>query len=86
MKPIVTFFLVYLLCSPAFSQLLRQSIYNFEPGDVYCVENYWHAGSSTTTVRYDLYQITSKAYNSDSSAVRQVTSCSGIAKITFDVF
>jgi hypothetical protein len=60
-----------LIClQPGYAQLLRKDIYDFAPGDYYCVAHYWHtSGGWNVTTRYDLFEITARTYNSDSSLV-----------------
>ncbi len=73
---------ILLLCSFVFltrfgfSQLLRKDIYDFAVGDAYCVRHYWHqsGGSGFITHRYDLFRITGKTYNPDSSVVNYTAS------------
>lgn len=52
------------------AQPLRRSVYNFEVGDYYAVSHYWHTSSGfTVTHQYDLFEITDKNYNNDSTFV-----------------
>lgn len=57
-----------------FSQLLRRDIYNFEIGDRYCISHNWFEGWDITVTRYDLFTITSRTYNADSSYVSYTAS------------
>jgi len=70
MKLTLSFCFCLLTAKIAFSQLLRRDVYNFEVGDYYCVSHYWHTSSNlNVTTQYDLFQITGKIYNSDSTVV-----------------
>jgi len=52
------------------AQLLRRSVYDFEIGDYYAVSHYWHTSSGfDVTNQYDLFEITNKNYNNDSTSV-----------------
>lgn len=72
MKNVLSLFVFFLLAIQGFSQLLRKDIYDFAIGDAYCVSHYWHPSNwsgSYITHRYDLFHITGKTYNTDSSMV-----------------
>lgn len=71
MKNVLSLCFFLLLAKLGFSQLLRKDIYDFAIGDAYGVSHYWHpsGGSGYVTHRYDLFQITGKTYNLDSSVV-----------------
>ncbi len=70
MKLIVTSFLFLQISQLAFSQLLRRDVYDFEVGDYYSISHYWHTSSNlNVTTQYDLFQISGKIYNSDSTIV-----------------
>jgi hypothetical protein len=70
MKFLCPLIVCFFFSTEIIAQPLRRSVYNFEIGDYYSVSHYWHTSSGfTVTHQYDLFEITEKNYNSDSTFV-----------------